>query len=104
MPRNGFVTSRISPEGYVCVTLPLAKELYQAGSVIILCGNNVACQDERMFRLFGWQVHHLKANLHTLDSISTAYLERRGKVVGRYVVFYVKKDELDAFISERMTS
>ena len=98
----GHITKRYCPSGYVAVTKPLARKLYESGIEITLCGNNVDS-----YHIFGgWHLGYT-INCHEenktdyngvpvdfqtiIDSYASYNL---GNELGRYAVFYVKKEEV----------
>ena len=101
MPRQGYVTRRQAPAGYVAVTRPLAKTLYEQGYAVTLCGNNV-----NSFHVFdGWHLGYAtqKDNRHeapedrpTFDSIVGSFVSYLDKELGTYAVYYVKREDYRA--------
>ena len=99
--KTGYITKRVAPHGYVAVTKPLARKLYEQGRDITICGNNV-----NAYHIFhGW---HLGCTInihqeHTVDSnnkpidfgdIIQNYLYYLEPSMGVYYVYYVKYEYL----------
>ena len=88
---------RYAPQGYTAVTKPLARQLYNAGVAVTLCGNNV-----NSFHVFGgW---HLGCTItkdwpqgyESFDDIVSNFLSYLDHELGTYSVFYVKTSDLPA--------
>ena len=103
--KNAYVTKRLATSGYVAVTKPLARKLYEEGKAITLAGNNV-----NSFHIFnGWnlgctvkkeQVDRHCAQGHTdepsymFESLVNNFLFYLDNELGKYPVFYVKREEI----------
>lgn len=100
--RPGRTTKRQAPAGYIAIDKVLAQALYEGGYSITLCGNNVnmyhvfhnwclGCTidkqttEERTALEYTWQDH--------INSFMF-YLEPE---LGRYIVFYVKVQDLQKY-------
>ena len=90
--RNGFITKRIAPQGYVAVTIQLAEQLFNEGKKVTLCGNNV-----NNFHVFdGWRLGCtiVKENDATFTEHVKQFMQYMEKELGRYPVFYVQRGDI----------
>ena len=100
--KNAYPTRRLSPEGYSAITKPLAKELYNQGFDVTMCGNNV-----NSFHIFkGWYLGYTVSKERTEQLTSLPYdfsdlvnnfLFYLDTELGYYPVFYVKSEDLQAY-------
>jgi hypothetical protein len=104
MARYAYVTRRLAPLGYVAITKPLAKELYEQGHAITLCMNNV-----NAYHIFqGWHLGYVidkESPLYSdyrFDDLVGSYRTYQPKSeLGTYVVYYVKTCNLQAYWQAR---
>ena len=91
---GAYQTKRLAPPGYMAVTRPLAQQLYDREVPVTLCGNNVTS-----FHVFGgWclgrTVQKNQMEGRQFENIVNGFLFYLEPELGRYVVFYVRKDSL----------
>ena len=91
--RNAYVTKREAPQGYVAVTRPLAEKLFTEGKEITFCGSNV-----RSFHVFqggclGFTSTNAQGRIFT--SLLNSFLFYLDRELGRYAVFYAKKEDIE---------
>lgn len=102
MSRYAYVTKRLAPMGYVAITKPFARALYEHGHAITLCGNNV-----NAYHVFkGWHLGCTSGDGATaqsyaypreaFDSILASFLFYPEPELGTYAVFYVKASAIAA--------
>lgn len=95
IPRKGHVTKRHAPEGYQAITKPLARQLYETGTPITLCGNNV-----NAFHVFGgWHlgctlIHDAMRDEDFDDLVLRYTINNLDNELGTYAVYYVKKGHI----------
>ena len=97
--KNAYITRRIAPQGYVAVTKPLAKDLYEKNIDVTLAGNNI-----NAYHIFGgWhlgytvnkkEVEEKTTADHSFQDICNNFLMYLEDELGTYPVFYVKKEDV----------
>lgn len=92
--RGAYVTKRAAPDGWVAVTRPLAREKYDNGCTVVLCGSNV-----NSFHVFGgWRlgmpVHKDTLANRAFDEIVASFMSYLESELGKRPVFYVRKGAL----------
>ena len=99
MPKIGYPTRRISPEGYRAITKPLAQAMYDLDYPITLCGNNV-----NSYHVFqGWGLGHTIIKKCTNGAPCpfgyrvNNFLSYMDRELGYYVVYYVRTEDLQAY-------
>lgn len=105
MPRHCYITRRSAPEGYVAVTIGLAKLLWDQGKDVTIAGNNV-----NSFHIFkGWYLSCTinkeeysrymadSSKVHDLQTVVSNFMVYLEKGLGTYPVFYVKKEDVVMF-------
>jgi hypothetical protein len=101
--RGAYINKRrtqlSAPTGYVAITKPLAKQLYETGVEVTLCGNNVNSFNVLDGWHLGYSVCKPDIDSHsgydwTFDSLCDNYLSYMHRELGSYIVFYVKWEDL----------
>lgn len=102
MSRYAYATRRLAPVGYVAVTKPLAKELYEQGHAVTLCGNNVNASHVFKGWYLGYTITKQEMDIQaycphpTFAAIAGSFLSYLDKELGAYVVYYVKASAIQA--------
>lgn len=108
----GYPTKRYCPQGYVAVTKPLARKLYELGYSVTFCGNNV-----NAYHVFnGW---HLGCTMNISERDGTYnpytketipddfqdvvnnFLSYLDKELGTYCVYYVKQSDYEISTTQK---
>ena len=93
--KNAYVNKRrIAPQGYVTVTKPLAKILYNKGVSIVLAGNNV-----NNYHIFnGWHlgctIEENQKDIQSFEQLVNSFMFYLDNELGKYPVFYVKREDI----------
>lgn len=92
MPRNSYTTKCLAPTGYVAVTKPLAKRLYESGVCITFTGDRVnSCHVFDGYHS-GCTIHKSDTSEYdTFESVVKAYTHYAMNGLGTHPVFYVEK-------------
>lgn len=95
MPSNGRVTKRVCPAGWVCITQPLARELFNKGFMLVVTGNKTDFRSQ-----YGgvWVINN--KDILSFNTWCKSILEGMSKVFGRYLVFYVTTSDYERFSGE----
>ena len=92
MARNAYVTHRAAPNGYVAVTKPLAKILYERGVDTVIAGNNVNTFHIVGGWVLGW---HVSADTYSsFEKDIRSFMCQLDRALGTYPVFYVRSEEV----------
>jgi hypothetical protein len=102
--KTGYITKRDSPQGYVAVTKPLARKLYELGYNVTLAGNNI-----NSYHIFeGWHLGYTiniasapssydpytkETTLDDFSYIVQSFLSYLDRELGYYCVYYVKETD-----------
>lgn len=106
MIRPGRITKRLAPSGYTAIDKVLAQALYEGGYSVTFCGNNV-----NLYHVFnGWYLGHTMnkkeieekcALEYTWQNHINSFMFYLESELGRYIVFYVKTEDLHKYNQEK---
>jgi hypothetical protein len=93
-PKGKVNKRRITPKGYVCVDIHLAKRLFDQQIEFTIAGNNI-----NSFHIFnGWYLGYTPSleamTEQTFDALLNNWIFYLDPELGSYPVFYVSKENL----------
>lgn len=95
--RGSHINSRrLAPAGYVSITKPYARLLYESGKEITIAGNNV----NRFHIIEGWHLGYSttmeEQEQRHFEDVCRYFLHYLDRELGSYAVYYAKQEDIKA--------